>query len=110
MKSTSTLLTLFAFLLLGNFQACRAGGKDVEGNDPDKIPDKVEFREAIVDLNGHILVPPIYDGIGSRIYDSYFIANQKMPLADDNGYNGYKIKLAANGKEINRHYKGSSFN
>lgn len=106
MKLKSTFLVLS---LCGNLQACSAERTDVAENNPDKIPDNVEFKEAIIDFNGHFLTA-LYDSIGSHIYDGQFDAEQKIRVGPTTGHDAATFKLDSNGKVIRKSFSFDSTN
>ena len=70
--------------------------------DPDALPDKLEFKESIINLKGEFVIKPIYDGIGTYSKNGQFSASQKLPRSQDNGQNGYDIVFDLNGHEYKR--------
>jgi len=98
-------LSLLFLLICNTLQACAS-----EEIDPDEIPDNVEFREAIIDFQGHYIVPPIFDSIGSHIYDNQFDARQKMHEHQVNGNDAYALKLDKDGKVLSKSYFPRSMN
>lgn len=101
------ILHVLLLLLLGcgTIQACKSEAKDL-----DKIPDNVEFREAIVDFNGHFVVMPIYDSIETDTSQGYFAAKQKIRVGPSTGNDAYEFTLDDNGKVLRKSFFFNSTN
>jgi hypothetical protein len=94
------LLFLSLLFICGTIQACSSEEKD---------PDNIEFKEAIIDSNGHFLTE-LYDSIGNHIYDGEFDADQKIRVGPSTGYDANSFKLDSQGKVLSKTFLFNSTN
>jgi|GEM_PF-2900641 len=77
-------------------------------SDQDEIPLHVEFREAVIDYQGHFILPPKYDNVDVYLNsDGHFNVSKKPPSSEDNGDNGYGLIIDQNGRVLENEYIGS---
>jgi hypothetical protein len=100
--SSNTLIKLLSVALL---TIALTGCISTEKPDPDDLPPHIEFREGVVDYQGHFIVPPVYDGITRNLNpNGHFTADKKAPIAKDTGNNGYDFELDQAGRVLSQEY------